>query len=166
MLKLKSITFEIQKLIKLKIRNFIGFFIATGILLSCSSEGCYEDTEADLIINLLETDAETISEIDSITIFGIGPEDSLLYKDASLKTVNLPLYAAEDYTDFAVINGLISDTIRVWYSSSLTFISKGCGYIYLHSIESIEYTTHRIDTVLIINKSVNTEDEENLRTFF
>jgi len=150
----------------LDIRTFIGLFIAVILISACSSEGCYEDTEANLSIHLRETDAETIAEIDSITIFGIGPEDSLLYNNTSVKSVTLPLYGAEDYTDFVVINGLISDTIRIWYSSSLTFISKACGYSYLHDIESVEHTKHRIDTVLIINKSVSTEDEENLRTFF
>ena len=32
--------------------------------------------------------------------------------------------------------------------------------------ESVTFTKNRIDTILIINKNVSPDDEENLRTFF
>jgi len=145
----------------------IASLLITGcIMLACASEGCYDDTEANVIINLRETDAETISKIDSITIYGLGSELDSIYTNASILKADLPLNADAGYSEFVIINGLIADTIRIHYSSNLWFVSKACGYSYNHILESVEFTKNRIDTVLIINESVTIADEENIRTFF
>lgn len=134
--------------------------------MSCTSEGCYKETDADLIVSLRETVTEIITAQDSITIYGVGMEDSTIYNNANILTANLPLDATGGYSEFVVINGLIADTISLWYSSNISFISKACGYSYIHTIESLKFTRHKIDTILIINESVTTNDEENIRTFF
>ena len=151
-------------LLRSAIVTIISFVLAG--LLSCTSEGCYEETESDLYISLKETDDEDVVSIDSLTVFGTGILSDSLYKDATESLLLLPLDAGNNSSEFIIINGLVSDTLRVNYSSRYNFISKGCGYNYLYTIESVSFTKNRIDTVLIINNSVTPDDEENLRTFF
>ncbi len=139
--------------------------LLTG-LVSCSSEGCYEDTDSNVIISLKESDDETVISVDSLTVFGLGMESDSLYKDATEANLSLPLYAGSNQSVFVILNGLIFDTITINYTSRYNFISKGCGYNFLHSIESVSFTKNKIDTILIISNSVSPSNEENLRTFF
>lgn len=140
-------------------------FLLTG-LVSCTTEGCYEDTDSEVLISLNETEDNNLITVDSITVFGLGMESDSLYKNESLESLSLPLNPGSDRSVFVIINGLKYDTITINYSSRHNFISKGCGYNYLHQIESVEFTRNKIDTILIISNSVTPSDEENLRTFF
>jgi hypothetical protein len=135
-------------------------------LASCSNEGCYEDTESNVNIFLKETDNESTLSIDSITVFGLGVQSDSLYKNASESSLSLPLFAGSAQCVFIIINGTTYDTIKINYTSRYNFVSKGCGYNYLHNIESVSFTKNKIDTILIISNSVTPSDEENLRTFF
>ncbi len=148
-----------------KVIILLFIFLVTW-LIACTTEGCYENTESELNISLFETDDEEIEAIDSLSVYGMGMEDDLLYKEVSTSKISLPLFAGSEISRFVIINGLIYDTISVNYSSRYNYISKGCGYNFLHTIESVSFTKNRIDTILIINNSVSTGDEENLRTFF
>ncbi len=136
------------------------------LLASCSSEGCFEDTDSQVLISLKETDNESAVSIDSLTVYGLSVNSDSLYKNATESSLSLPLFAGSDQSVFIIINGLSYDTIRINYTSRYNFVSKGCGYNYLHTIESVSFTRNKIDTILIINDSVTPSDEENLRTFF
>lgn len=149
-----------------RIKNLLLFLCLILGIFSCATEGCYEDTESDLVISLNESDDETQTTIDSISVYGLGMESDSLYKKVSTETLFLPLDAGSDYSTFVVVNGLVKDTISINYMSKSNFISKGCGYNFLYTIESITFTKNKIDTILIINNNVSPDDEENLRTFF
>lgn len=144
----------------------IIFLILILTIPGCSSDGCYEDIDSDVFISLNTTEDEDNVSIDSLTVFGLGVLNDSLYQDATEENLLLPLYPGSDHSIFVILNGLVSDTITINYSSSYNFVSKGCGYNYLHTIESVSFTRNRIDTILIINNSVTPDDEENLRTFF
>ena len=133
---------------------------------ACTTEGCYLETESDLYISLNETEDEDVHSIDSLTVYGLGVQSDSLYKDATENNLLLPLDPGSSTSVFVIVNGLVEDTLRVNYNSRYNFVSKGCGYNYLYTIESVSYTKNRIDTILIINKTVTPDDEENLRTFF
>lgn len=151
----------------LKLKNIVPpLALLLLVLASCSTEGCYEDTDSQLIISLIETDNESAVSIDSLTVYGLNVNNDSLYKDATESSLSLPLFAGSDHCVFIIINGLSYDTIRINYTSRYNFISKACGYNYLHTIESVSFTKNKIDTILIINDSVIPSDEENLRTFF
>ncbi|MEE4116902.1 MAG: DUF6452 family protein [Marinilabiliaceae bacterium] len=132
----------------------------------CVSEGCYEEIDSDLVISLYKTDSEDPDKIDSLTVYGFGMEDLKLYEMAAPGSLMLPLNPGPPSSTFVIINGTISDTLTIVYSSRYNFVSKGCGYNYLYTIKSISYTKNHIDTILVINESINPSDEENLRAFF
>ena len=149
-----------------RFKNLLLFLCIVLGIFCCTPEGCYEDIESDLVISLNESDEETQSIIDSLTVYGLGMESDSLYKNASTENLFLPLFAGSDYSTFVVVNGQTKDTISINYNSTYNFVSKGCGYNFLYTIESVTFTKNRIDTILIINNNVSPDDEENLRTFF
>ena len=136
------------------------------LILSCTTEGCYEEMDADLNISVRETDNEEANMIDSLTVYGVGLEDAKLYNLANTGSLKIPLFGGSSSVSYVVINGTVYDTVNILYSSKYNFVSQGCGYNYLHTINSVSFTKNRIDTILIINDQVTTSDEENLRTFF
>ena len=150
----------------LKQLRIILFLMPALFLAACATDGCYEDLESYLMLSVSETDAEEEIDIDSLTVYGLGLGDLKLYEMAELNSMKLPLNGASSSSAFIIVNGTSTDTLTIYYSSYHNFVSQGCGYNYLYTLESIEYTRNRIDTVLIINENVSTADEENLRAFF
>jgi len=132
----------------------------------CTTEGCNDPGESLMVITLHETDNDDATIIDSLTVYGVGMDDLPLYDNSQTGKIELPLNPASDRADYVIVNGLIHDTLKITYTATQHFISKACGYSFLYTMGSISYTNNRIDTILIINNTVNPSDEENLRTFF
>ena len=140
--------------------------IASTLWVSCATEGCYEDTEAFLSVNLYVTDAQMQTSIDSLTVYGTGRADSMIYQNAILKTLTLPMDPSATTCGFVISNGTITDTITVTYSGKYHFISKPCGYTYLYNVSGVRFTRNRLDNVLVINNDVGLYAKENLRAFY
>ena len=119
-----------------------------------------------VVITLHETDNDDVTTIDSLTVYGVGMDDILLYNNTKTGKIGLPLNPATDRANYVIINGQSHDTIEISYVAVQHFISKACGYNFLYNIENVKFTNNRIDTILIINNSVDPADEENLRAFF
>ncbi len=144
-----------------------GLFILLIITCySCITEGCNDPGESMAVITLHKADNDDIITTDSLTIYGVGMDNLLLYNKSNTAEIELPLNPVSGYTGYVIVNGLIHDTLEITYTATKHFISKACGYNFLYTIEDISYTKNRIDTILIINKTVNPLNEENLRTFF
>lgn len=140
--------------------------ITLALLISCSSESCDEPYDALVNITLRSDTAPEAGRIDSITVYGSGMEESLLYDTLSLSQLELPLFPGAESLSFIVRHGSITDTIVIEYSSEMKFISKACGYSYFYTITEVGYTTHSINRILIINDYITPGYEENLRAFF
>ena len=133
---------------------------------SCTEESCNQDTEAFMKAGFYSSETEEKIIIDSLDIYGLNVPDSSICSMSSLNEVNLPLNPSSSSCTFAIVNGGRADTIEIFYQSNLEFLSRACGYIYLHELEEIYYTSNDIKDVIILNKSVNPGDEENVQIFF
>jgi hypothetical protein len=49
------------------------------------------------------------------------------------------------------------DTIQVYHTNELHFISVACGYQFYHQINKISFTKHVIDTIYLNNTNVNND---------
>lgn len=150
-----------------------GIRLSAGLIIvliaacsGCITESCDHPGESMAVITLYETDNNETTVIDSLTIYGVGMDDLLIYDNSKTGKIELPLNPASDCADYVIVNGLIHDTLKITYTATHHYISKACGYSFLYTIGNVSYTKNRIDTILIINNSVNPSDEENLRTFF
>jgi hypothetical protein len=140
--------------------------LVMAVLTSCSSESCEEPFDA-LVNMTLRSDTDPDAEaIDSVTVFGQGMEEFLLYDTLSLSGIELPLFPGGESVSYIIRHGLFTDTLNISYSSELQFISKSCGYSFFYKIKEVSYTTNSISRILIINDYITPGYEENLRAFF
>ncbi|MBN1387275.1 MAG: hypothetical protein JW965_02445 [Bacteroidales bacterium] len=133
---------------------------------SCTKESCNEDIEVYMRAVFYSSESGEKSSIDSLDIYGLNISDSLICSMATLNNIDLPLDPAVSNCSFAIVNGGRADTIQIYYESNLIFVSAACGYIYLHELEEVLYTTNDIINIVITNKPVNPGDEENIQIFY
>lgn len=140
--------------------------ILIPLLNACSEETCDQDT--DVYLKMVFYSSGTVSKlnINELTVYGINMADSMIYDQASTSDIILPLNPLSSSCSFIFNISNIIDTVEISYQSRLEFISKACGYSYLYDIEDVFFTNNSIDNVIIVSKSVNPGDEENIRTFF
>jgi uncharacterized protein YceK len=153
-------------------KSLLTAMMITGcsvIILSCAPEACFEETNAYLKASFYSYSNSTVKLIapDSLTVFGQGQTTKLYNKAGNVQPALLPLNAAAGSCTYIIrING-INDTVQFLYSSRTHLISKECGYTYYHALLDLPaYTQNNIDTILIINSSITTANEENIRIFY
>lgn len=59
------------------------------------------------------------------------------------------------------------DTLTFYYERKLEYISASCGYTYFYSISDVKTTNNNIDSVVIVNREVNTDaNAEHVKIFY
>jgi hypothetical protein len=60
-----------------------------------------------------------------------------------------------------------ADTITFYHTNTLNFISNACGYVYYFTLTSVKTTYHSIDSISLVNTSVdNNASTQHLRIFY
>ena len=150
----------------------INIFVAITItaviqMISCAPESCLEETVANVKVPLYLNSTQKIKAPDSLIIYGLSRASDKLYNSAKRTTqADLPLNPSTESCGFVIRINRVPDTIMIKYESYPHLISKECGYTYFHTIDSISYTKHIIDTIIIMNRLVTTVDEENFRILY
>lgn len=154
-----------------KIVSYTSLFPLLGLLLisvSCTPESCFDETNAYLKGTFYSSTTGKTVTPDSLTMYGIHLSATKIYNKATgIQPAYIPLNAGFGSSSFVIrING-VSDTITVWYSSSPYLISMECGYTFHHKLtDTIYYTRHQIEDIVIKNENVTTLKEENIRIFY
>jgi alanyl-tRNA synthetase len=151
-----------------KLRSFLAVLLIVGIsalMISCAPEACFEETNAYLKASFYISNEKHVAP-DSLTVFGLGQTTLIYNKAGNVQPALLPLNASTGSCIYVIrINGL-NDTIQFLYSNYPHLISKECGYTFYHILDLPVYTQNNIDTILIINRSITTANEENIRIFY
>lgn len=147
---------------------FLIIIIAFTLFSSCQIKNDCDSTESLVKIGFYvkEDESETSVTKDSVSVFGVGREDSLLYELESLNVVLIPLSPMSESSAFVFEIGSFIDTITFFYQTKTRFESVECGFIVDFSIDNVYYTENAIDTVMRINKEIKNENDENYRIFF
>lgn len=140
--------------------------ISLALFNACTEGNCNEETEVMMRAVFYSSESGEQVNIDSLDIFGLNITDSVICSMSTLKSIDLPLNPNTSSCSFVIINGGRADTVEIYYKSNFKLLSRACGYIYLHEMEEVLYTTNDIFNILINNKSVNPGDEENIQIFF
>lgn len=112
---------------------------------------------------------ETDTTLPALTLYGIGKKDSLLEAATPANGIFVPLNAAADSTRFFLrpdTTATAGDTLGVYYTRDLRFISSGCGFTTLYHIDTVYYTTHYIDSVAVATKKIITTNATNLKIYY
>jgi hypothetical protein len=151
----------------------ILFFIAslfTGIIflqISCTPGSCFEETNAYVRVFFYSYGTGKTLPPDSLTVYGLNMSSEKIYDKAEKKQpALLPLNASSRDCSFIIkINGK-ADIVTFTYSSYPHLISKECGYTFYHAIDTPVYSKNIIKTIKVINNTVTTLHEENIRIFY
>lgn len=140
------------------------------LLASCQPDTvCRQDNTVALGVSVqyLFTDSAgnttTQNTFDSISVQGIN-NDSVLYTNAhNLDALWLPMRPDTSITAFALLWHEQHDTLYIRHDNTLRFISHACGCAIYHTIDSVWHHGNAIDSIAIINSTVETTQQENLQ---
>jgi hypothetical protein len=147
--------------------SLLLFLLSLSIVqVSCTPESCLEETAATVNAVFYRTGTGDAEAPDSVTLYGIGNEQNKIYNaTGKLKVARIPLNASENSCSFYIKVNNITDTLFFSYSSYPHLVSKECGFTVYHAVESVSNRAEAID-VLLINGSITTSNEENIRIFY
>lgn len=150
--------------------SFLFAFVLITSLASCDDDDtCSSSTDSVVysefytIINGNEQD----TMLDNVSIYGIGNEGYFIYYERyGLGNMFLPLSAHTDSCSFVIDVNFAPDTLTMYYSSELNFLSQECGFVNIYDISNIKTTHNNIDSISITNKKVTTEYGQNIKIYF
>lgn len=107
----------------------------------------------------------TAHTLDSLTVYGVGRPDSLLYDNTkNARSIEVPLNPAAETTGFVLtFPGNITDTLWVSYDHALNFVSAECGFTMFYEILEVTHTNYRISFVQRPQNLVNHSLEEHIK---
>jgi len=120
--------------------------------------------QALLQATLLNSNSITGATLSStITISGIGIENTL-YKDTTISELLLPL-STNDTTSFLISFDSTIDTITFIHETTMKYVSMESGFYNEFKLHSIDFTKHRIDSILITDSLVTKTWHENIKLY-
>ena len=141
--------------------------LGSFVLVSCEPDKvCHQELQATAQI-ILSADSvnaagDTVSyaQWDSILVVGVGSSVGL--KGKKLKGIELELRPDTTMTQFLVQYHHQLDTLFIEHTPRLQYISAACGCAIYHTILRAWSSDPRVDSVSIINASVEALAQDNL----
>ncbi len=146
-------------------------FFVSGLfftMVTCTPLTCFEDTESFVKGSFFNYTTKLRQAPDSITLYGIGNENLLLYKKAiNVQPVLFALNPSVANCKYIIKINNVTDTITFSYSGYLHLISKECGYTYYYTLsEKPVFTTNIIDSLAVTKGAITNLNEENIRIYY
>ena len=136
-------------------------------LVSCEPDKvCHQELQAAVQITLSADsvtaagDTMVYAQWDSILVVGVGSDVGL--KGKNLKGIGLELRPDTTLTQFLVQYHNQVDTLSIEHTPRLQYISAACGCAIYHTILRAWSSDSRVDSVSIINASVEALAQDNL----
>ena len=149
----------------------LGIVFACLFLSACDESSCNTSTRTAIQLKFYSriTDSiprDTVIAVDIEAIYGIGREETVLYEGASTQSVTLPLPLEGDSCRFVMEFPGESDTLTLVFDRQLRYISRGCGFVTWFDITDASVTGNAVRSMNIIEPSVTTSNEENIKLYF
>ena len=153
---------------KAKIFNFCCLlFVLCSIFIACEPDTtCYQELGAS-VQSIFSGDSVTATgdtvhyaQWDSLVVVGVGSDVGL--KGKNLKGIGLELRPDTTLTQFLVQYHIQVDTLSIEHTPRLQYISAACGCAIYHTILRAWSSDSRVDSVSIINASVEALAQDNL----
>ncbi|HUX95861.1 MAG TPA: DUF6452 family protein [Bacteroidales bacterium] len=140
-----------------------GFYLLQS---SCLDLSCIDETEAYVKAGFYSYSSYKPTIPDSLSLSGVNKDLFIYDKEKITPPVLIPLNDTTNNSLFVIkING-ITDTIEFLYWSYPHLISKECGYSMFHTVDTIFYTKHSIDSISLINENITTSNVENISIYY
>lgn len=129
--------------------------LLVGLMAACSSVDC--PLNNTVYTNyLLQGPVQTLPDTLTITTMREDGLDSVLInRQVNTDSFSLPMSYGKPEDVLYFQTNHLRDTVWVEKTNEPHFESVDCGLNYFHTITGVRYTRHAIDSVVVINKSVN-----------
>lgn len=156
-----------------KLTGLSVLIVGCATFASCGADGCDEPMTVNAGVTFVNKQTQAIA-LTEVTVSGVGaPNDSILYnKVTNVKSVDLPLRITGETTSYAfkfkAINPdtqeaiYINDTLHINYTNTNYFISEDCGCLVFHTLKSVDYTKHLIDSAYIYQPEITNKYVQNI----
>jgi hypothetical protein len=147
----------------------LSWLLALGsfVLVSCEPDKvCHQELQVTMQIILaadsVTTSGDTISyaQWDSVLVVGVGSDIGL--KGKNLKGMGLELRPDTTLTQYLMLYHNQVDTLSIEHTPRLQYVSAACGCSIYHTILRAWSSDPRVDSVSIINASVEALAQDNL----
>ena len=148
------------------------------LVLFCLFAACEPDTACHqelgaLMYITLEADSTTAqgdtvyyNQWDSISIFGVGSiGQGISMYEKNTKSIGLELRPDAKLTMYKILYHGQMDTLYIQHTPKIHLVNMACGCTTYHTISKAWSSDPRVDSVTIINASVETIAQENLRIY-
>lgn len=148
----------------------IGLLAAAGLVACEPDTTCYQDMATYMVLTMSgdSTGSDgtryTYTAWDSLRVQGVG-SDTVLYSNSSLKQLGLSLRPDTTTTAYLITYHGQTDTLWIAHTPRTHYVSLACGCAVYHTLTAARSTDPRIDSVVIINASVESTTQENLRIY-
>ena len=149
------------------IRLCLLFISLCSIFAACEPDTtCHQDLGSAVQITLSADsitsagDTAYYAQWDSVTVVGIGSDIGMQGK--SVKVMGLELRPDTNLTVYLMFYHNQIDTLYIQHTPRQQFISMACGCAVYHTITAAWSSDPRVDSVSIINASVETVAQDNL----
>ena len=143
------------------------FLILCSLLTACEPDTtCHQELDSAVQITLSADsitsagDTAHYAQWDSITVVGIGSDIGM--QDKGVKVMRLELRPDINLTAYLMLYHNQIDTLYIQHTPRQQFISMACGCAVYHTITAAWSTDPRVDSVSIINASVESVAQDNL----
>lgn len=141
--------------------------LGAWLLVSCEPDtACHQEMGTAVQITLAadsmtaEGKVAQYTQWDSVAVVGIGNDIGL--QGRGIKTMGLELRPDTTLTMYLMQYHDQIDTLYIQHTPTLHFVSLACGCAVYHTITAAWSSDARVDSVSIINASVETTPQENL----
>ncbi len=150
-------------------------FVALILLCFTGCNGCEPTTYPDAQIQVKCFSGETLEDtmLTFLEIYGLGREDSLLYKDTTLNVVSLPINLNEDSTAYffariysnSMSIDTLMDTLSINYSQLIELNPPNCQFN--NNINNIILGNNTtFDSIAVLQNFIDEGDRENIGIYF
>ena len=143
------------------------FLILCSIFTACEPDTtCHQELDTAVLITLsadsITSAGDTVhyTQWDSIAVVGIGSNIGM--QDKGVKVMALELRPDTNLTAYLMFYHNQIDTLYIQHTPRQQFISLACGCAVYHTITAAWSTDPRVDSVSVINASVETVAQDNL----
>lgn len=154
----------------------VAICVSAAILPACNTDSCADNRSALPLMGFYSSSTGAQIVLDSIALGGVGaPGDSLLVSPGeSVLSLYLPFrfektstsfFIHYDYKEQGLDNPAFDDIVTFHYTSRPYFASEECGAYYQYMIDRVEYTTHLVDSVVVLDSLITNVDMERIRVY-
>ena len=153
------------------LRSALALLLAAVLLAACDSINCPLNSTVSAVYTFRDSNGKAFAIGDTLTVTAVGPDTVLVNRLVNQSGMSLPVsyYAPCDTLAirYADADGLTAfDTLWIEKVSTPHSDDPSCPIHIWHKITNVRYTTHLIDSVVVVNPDINYDGNENIRIHF